>query len=190
MRCICLAILATTVGVTPVVAATQVSVQGGGIYGTLSGSDFDNIESGLGFEGQIRTALGRRITLGAGVQHQSYGVTGVDENVGVFAIFIEPRMTWPGTAAIVPYVGARGMYTRFSFNPGGTEVKATGSAFSAAVGALVAFGPGLDLDVALHYVFRVSFGNSVVNGTEQPNSDAHGTGIGVRAALSIGLGGR
>lgn len=184
-----LAVVVCLFGVVPAAAAAQgIGIEAAGIYATLSGDDFQGVDAGFGFDGQLRLNLAPRFSIGAGIQRTSHGNDVVPENFGVMGFFAEPRLTFsmPG-APMTPFIGARVALMKSSIESGGTEVKQSGYLLGGTAGAMFRAGPMVNIVAAVVFG-SLSFGDQEVNGTEQPGTDTGGTSLAIRAGVNIKLG--
>ena len=177
--------LLSTVVVSPV--AGQVMLGVGGLYATLSGSDFAGTNAGIGGDGQLRFTLGSAFTLGGGVQHTTHSVGGLSEKFNVIGIFAEPRYLFAaGAAKVHPYVMGRGGWLRHRISSGGNELKATGFFFGGGGGFVVGLAPSVSLDISA-ILASINFGEQELNGS--PNGfKPNGTSLALRAGILIGGG--
>ncbi len=143
-------------GVRP--AGAQVSFNVAGLYVSLSGSDFQGTNAGIGADGQVRFRLAPSpITLGIGAQYTTHSVDGISENFNVWGVFVEPRYAFPsGASQVKPYLAARGGYLHQGISSGGNSLSADGFDIGAGGGILVGLG-GVDLDIGFLFAL-VNFG--------------------------------
>jgi hypothetical protein len=163
-------------------ASGQVSFDVGGLYVSLSGTDFNGVNAGIGVDGQVRfRLLPSAITLGIGGQYTTHAVDGVDPNFNVWGVFVEPRLGLPaGASPIKPYLAARGAYLHQSITQGANSASADGFLIAGGGGLLVGLG-GINLDIGVLFGLA-NFGEIQLNGS--------GTGVkpnGTAVALRLGL---
>lgn len=164
IRLVALAALSLAV-VRPPAASGQVSFDVGGLYVSLSGTDFNSVNAGMGVDGQVRFRLAPSpITLGIGGQYTTHSVDGFDPNFNVWGVFVEPRLAFAsGASPIKPYLAARGAYLHQSSPQGTGSVTADGFLIGGGGGILVGLG-GINLDVG--FLFGLAnFGELQFNGT-------------------------
>lgn len=190
MRSYRLAVVTAFLACGPVLLHAQsFSFSGAGLYATLSGSDFDGIDAGLGGELQFRYHAATGFSIGGGLQYTSHGVDGISENFGVRGFFADVRYAFQNqsSSSITPYLGARAVLTHYSISSSGTDVTASGTAFGPTGGILIRLAPTTQLDVGIAW-FSVHFGDAEVNGTAQPDTDSSGSSLALRAGVVIGFG--
>jgi hypothetical protein len=166
-------------------ASGQVSFDVGGLYVSLSGTDFNTVNAGIGVDGQVRFRLAPSpITLGIGGQYTTHSVDNFNPNFNVWGVFVEPRYGLPsGASPIKPYLAARGAYLHQSISQGTNTASADGVLIGGGGGLLIGLG-GLNLDVGVLFAVA-NFGEVKVNGTGngvKPN----GTVVALRAGLVFG----
>jgi hypothetical protein len=81
-------------------------VEGGVLYATVDGSDFEGTSAGMGFQIQGRLLL-QGVSLGAGLLRTSHAVEGSTDNLVVTGFLFEPRYTFPTASSPHPFVNAR-----------------------------------------------------------------------------------
>jgi hypothetical protein len=169
--------------------AQSFSFAGGGVYASLSGSDFDGINGGLGIDAQFRYHARGGVSVGGGVQYTSHGIDGLDPNFGVRAFFADLRYSFENASSpsITPYIGARAALAHYGISQGGNSASANGTAFGPAGGMLIRLAPAAQLDVGIVW-YSVHFGNISANGTEQPDTKSSGSALALRAGVSFGFG--
>lgn len=185
MRCLRFILIAglSVAMVRPVGA--QVAFNVAGLYVSLSGSDFQGTNAGIGADGQVRFRLAPSpITLGIGGQYTTHNVDNISENFNVWGVFVEPRYAFPsGASQIKPYIAARGGYVHQSISSGGNSLSASGFEAGAGGGILVGLG-GVDLDIGFLFAL-VNFGEQQLNGSGtgfKPNGNA----VALRAGVQFG----
>ncbi len=184
------ALLAVGVGaVAAPPAAAQASLGIAGLYASLGGSDFDGIGSGIGGEASVWFPAGTSFMIGGGAHYTSHGIDGIDENLSVLAIFVEPRYRFQTGGKVKPYIAGRAAWARNSASSGGVDISATGFYFGGGGGLMVPVGAKLDLDFEVLFN-SVSFGDVDVDGTSQSGTDASGTALVARVGLLFRLGGQ
>jgi hypothetical protein len=169
--------------------AQSFSFAGGGVYASLSGSDFDGINAGLGVDAQFRYHARGGVSVGGGVQYTSHGIDGFDPNFGVRAFFADLRYSFEtaSSPSITPYIGARAALAHYGISEGGNSASANGTAFGPAGGMLIRLAPAAQLDVGIVW-YSVRFGNISANGTEQPDTKSSGSALALRAGVAFGFG--
>jgi hypothetical protein len=175
--------------------APRVSVEGAGMYVTVSGGDFRGVHAGTGFDVQGRVAVSV-LSLGVGYQHTSHDIDVLTNNVVVNGVFLEPRLTLPAAPQVAPYVTGR-----FALVTQHLKIGISSPLFSAdervshGITAGVGGGVGLSLsravalDAAAIYN-RVRFGTVVLDGEPLPDSDTSGSGVMFRLGLGVSFGRR
>ena len=166
-------------------AGAQASFEVGGLYVSLSGTDFQAVNGGIGGDAQLRFRLGPSpISLGIGGQYTTHGVDNVTPNFNVWGAFIEPRVALlPGGSPIRHYLAARGAYLHQSTSQNATSATANGVLVGGGGGLLLGLG-GMHLDVGV-LVALAKFGEVKINGAGtgfKPN----GTVMVLRAGLVFG----
>ena len=172
-----------------VLPAQSFSFGGGGVYASLSGSDFDGIGSGLGVDVLFRYHARGGISIGGGVQYTSHDIDGVDPNFGVRAFFADVRYAFEtaNSSSITPYIGARAALAHYGVSQGGTSVSGNGTAFGPAGGMLIRLAPTTQLDAGIVW-YSIHFGNASVNGAEQAGTKSSGSALTLRAGVVFGFG--
>ena len=189
MRCHRVAALTALLVCGPVVLAAQrFSLSGGGLYAALSGSDFDGIDDGFGFDVQLRYHAAGAISVGAGLQYTSHGVSGFSENFGVSGIFVEGRYAFQkANPSVIPYLGARFALAHSRIASGPNELTADGSVLGPSGGLLIRLASTTQLDFGLVWA-TVHFGDAKLNGNTQANSELNGSALALRAGLVFTFG--
>jgi opacity protein-like surface antigen len=159
-----------------------------GLYATLSGDDFDETDSGIGFEGAIAFALNSKWSLAAGISRTSHGVDGLDENLTALQFFAEPRFMLGASGAMTPYLFGRVGYTSASLEFLGVDTKQTGFGFGGGAGLMYDLSGSLKLNVSAAFQ-KISLGDVEADGETIEDTDSSGSSLYVRAGLSIGFGG-
>jgi hypothetical protein len=169
--------------------AQSFSFAGGGVYASLSGSDFDGINGGLGGDLQFRYHAKRGVSIGGGIQYTSHGIEGFSETFGVRAFFVDGRYAFEQAAAssVTPYLGVRFALTHYSVSSGGSTLSANGTAFGPTGGLLVRLTPTTQLDLGVAW-FSVHFGDAEIDGTPQADSKSSGSALALRAGVAFGFG--
>ena len=165
-------------------AGAQAAVDVGGLYVSLSGTDFSAVNGGIGGDAQLRFHLLSPITLGIGGQYTTHSVDNLNPNFNVWGAFVEPRFELPaGASPIRPYLAGRGAYLHQSTSQGTTSASASGFLIGGGGGLLIGLG-GVHLDVGFLFALA-NFGEVKINGTGtgfKPN----GTVVALRAGLYFG----
>lgn len=146
-------------------AGAQVAFGVGGLYVSLSGTDFRAVNGGIGGDAQVRFRLAPTpISLGIGGQYTTHSVDNVSPNFNVWGVFLEPRLgLLPGGSPVRPYVAARGAFLHQSSSQGGPSATADGFMVGGGGGVVLGLG-GVNLDVGLLFALA-KFGEVKVNGT-------------------------
>jgi hypothetical protein len=174
-------------------SAQAISLQVSGLYNGLYGDVFDNLNSGLGGEAQIRYTPGA-LSLGAGAQ---YTVHSLDEpfteDAQLIGGFFEPRYRiYTGSNVVAPYVSARFSYLNMAFSGDDLWVTSDFIQLNAGGGLLYRLGPRFNLDLGATFGWnRLGEGsfNSRTRGRISAFSAESGTNVVVRLGLAVGLGG-
>jgi hypothetical protein len=178
--------------VTAVQAQTSVAPTGfafGGNLGyyTLSGDDFEGIDSGLGFEGNVRYSWLSGFQILGGVHYASHGIDGLDENINVLSIFVEPRYVFAiGSPTLSPFVGGRAGWVRQSLDIEGIDASADGVAFGGSGGLLFQVAPQVAIETSVMFA-AVSFGDIEVEGESVDGTDSSGTTLALQGGIVISL---
>jgi hypothetical protein len=178
-------------------SAQPISLQVSGLYNTVDGDVFDNLNNGFGAEAQIRYTPGA-LSIGAGFQYTEHGRPPVGVNppdVRLYGGFVEPRYRiHTGSYVIAPYLSARFSLLKASFEGGELSLSSTFMQLNGGGGLLYRLGPRFNLDVGATFGYnRRSKGTLSSNG--QPITDppccapASGTNLVVRLGLAVGIGG-
>ena len=172
-----------------VLQAQSFSFSGGGLYASLSGSDFQGTNAGIGPELQFRYHAASGFSIGGGVQYTSHDVDGISENYGVTGFFVEPRYAFQvQSSSIHPYLGARLALLNQKIEVSGIgKVTGSGTAFGASGGILLRLASAARLDIGVTWA-KVSFGDAELDGTTIPDSDASGSALALRAAVVFQFG--
>ena len=143
-------------------AGAQAAFEVGGLFVSLSGTDFRAVNGGIGGDGQVRFRLGRSpISLGIGGQYTTHSVDNIAPHFNVWGAFIEPRVgLLPGGSPIRPYLAARGAYLHQSTQNG--TATADGVLLGGGGGVLFGLG-GIHLDVGALFALA-KFGEVKING--------------------------
>lgn len=166
-------------------AGAQASFEVGGLFVSLSGTDFRAVNGGIGGDGQVRFRLGPSpVSVGIGGQYTTHSVDNIAPHFNVWGAFIEPRVgLLPGGSPIRPYLAARGAYLHQSTAQNSTSATANGVLIGGGGGVLLGLG-GIHLDVGA-LVALAKFGEVKINGAGtgfKPN----GTVVVFRAGLVFG----
>ena len=172
------------------ISAQSFSFGASGVYAALNGDDFAGINSGIGFDAQMRYHPKGKVSFGGGFQYTSHGIEGFSEHFSVTGFFIDPRYTFslPASPKVSPYVGMRVAYAHWKVSSGGSSLTANGTAFGPGGGLLVKLSPNASLDVGLLWLVSVHFGNADLDGSEQPDTKSSGSAMGLRAGFQFGFG--
>ncbi|MGI9626320.1 MAG: outer membrane beta-barrel protein [Longimicrobiales bacterium] len=184
---------------TPVEAQTaqMFSVQVSGLGNKLFGDEFVGIETGFGFEAQIRYNPSA-FSVGGGFQYTSHGVDiassgvvfppGTEITTTLTGVFVEPRYVIDMQHDnVAPYVSARFSLSDITLTgaaPGLPEVEVSDTGFTANAGGgiLYRLSPRANLD------FGATFGIKTLN-YDDTQPTATGTNLIFRVGVAFGLGG-
>lgn len=175
--------------------AAPVSLQFSALYNTLGGSDYSNVNAGIGGEAQIRRTLGTW-SVGGGFQmtHHSFDEAnaGIGGSMNIYGAFFEPRYVIPSRGNVAPYLSARLALLRQSYATDLFDAKANGVQGNLGGGALLALSGNTNLDLGATFGV-VNFGNLKITSSDTPGLEIEtGSGSGsnliVRVGLSIGIG--
>lgn len=166
---------------------------------SLSGSDFEGVDAGIGFDGLLLFQVAPEWDLGLGVQWTSHDVDFLNEDYTVYQFFAEPRYRLPTSGTIAPYLFGRAGYVRVAlndvefYNEFGSllftgDFLQTGMSFGAGIGLAATVSPSVQLHASAAF-HRVSLGDAEFEGDEIDGTDASGTSMVLRAGLTIGFGG-
>src|SRR5256885_15453543 len=125
MRPYRLTLVTLCLALAPVVLPSQgFSFAATGMYASLSGSDFNGINSGLGVDAQLRYHAAKGFSIGAGLQYTSHGISGFSEHFGVRGIFADGRYTFASKSSpnLEPYLGLRIALAHYSVASGGSTL--------------------------------------------------------------------
>lgn len=163
------------------------SIEGGALYASVSGDDFEGTDAGMGFDAQARLAFGG-FSIGAGYQRTSHDIEGLEESASVSSFFVEPRLALPmGMSRVSPYLMGRIGRVSNSLEESGIEAEANGWSYGAGAGLNIAAASRVALNVSAFYN-GLSFGDYEVDGSEISDSNSSGGSFVLRAGLSVGLG--
>lgn len=182
--------VAAILSICPLVLEAQsFSFSGGGLYATLSGSDFQGTNAGMGPEVQFRYHAASGFSIGGGVQYTSHDVDGISENYGITGFFVEPRYAFQAqSSSIQPYLGARLAFLNQKLEVTGFgKFTGSGTALGASGGLLVRLSSAAQLDIGVTWA-TVSFGDAELDGTTIPDSDASGSALALRAGVVFQFG--
>jgi len=180
--------------------AQQISIQVSGIYASLFGDAYEGVDNGIGGEAQLRFTPSA-FSIGAGGQYTRHGVEGLDEDLSLMGVFLEPRFVIPvGSNYFAPYVSGRLSLLRQSisvdansgFCVGKLSGSTTGVTANGGGGLLVRLGSRLNLDAGATYGYT-RFGEGTIRcestGDRLEFPSGNGSNVIVRVGLAIGLGG-
>ncbi len=175
-------------------SAQRWSIQASGLYVVPSGSAYDGLAGGAGFEAQVRYTPGV-LSLGAGFQTSSHTLTfddGSSTNVTLAGGFIEPRYVIDiHKPSLAPYLSARLAILTQKGTVNGVTASSTGTQINGGGGVLLRMSRRINIDLgmtfgAIHFGdFTLQSGNQtqVING-----SSGNGTNLVFRAGVAVGLG--
>lgn len=156
-------------------------------YYTLSGDDFEGVDAGFGFEGNVRYTLLSGFQILGGVHYAIHGMEGLDENMNVLAIFAEPRYVFAiGSPTISPFVGGRAAWVRESVDIQGVDASASGFAFGGTGGLLFQVAPQVAIETSVLFA-AVSFGDIEIEGESIDGTDTSGTTLALQGGIVISL---
>jgi hypothetical protein len=161
-------------------------LEGGVLYATVDGSDFEGTDAGMGYHAQGRL-LFRFFSIGAGVLRTSHDVEESTSDLKLSGFFVEPRYTFPTAGNAHPFVSARFAKNDMSFTVGSFTAEAPGTAWGIGGGMNILIGPSLDLNLGVAYN-KISFGNVTVNGNENQDSDTKGSSVTFQVGLTYVFG--
>jgi hypothetical protein len=162
------------------------SLEPAAYYATVSGDDFEGIDAGIGFDVQGRVKF-TALSLGLGYQRSSHGLEGIDENVNVSGIFVEPRYELGSAASIKPYLTARIGRVTQSIEAEGSELKASGMSFGGGLGVMVPLTSSVRLSTSASWN-SLSLGEMEVDGDQIPDSKSSGSSVALRVGMSFSFG--
>lgn len=194
MRAFHLAILAiATASLAPVAEAQRGRqplgpyAEGGAVFVSLNGRDFDGIDDGIGFDAMVGYAFGP-FMLGAGVQRSSHDVDDVTTNVTLDAAFLEPRYEFDlGAGTVTPFVFGRFGVVQEKLTAPTRNFEANGYMMGAGAGMRLQVAPSLSFTLSGLYS-RLAIDDAVAGGSASPGSDVAGSGMQARAGFSLRLG--
>lgn len=171
--------------------AMKFGIEGGGVYATVDGDDFQGTDAGIGFQAQVRN-VGSAFTIGAGVVRTSHAVEGTDEKLAILGLMLEPRYTFASAASFRPFLAGRAGMVRETMSATvlGTayDMEATGTAFGGGGGLAFNLSPNMELNLVATYNM-LSFGDVKVNGDTQSGTDTSGSSVTLQASLMFIFGG-
>jgi Outer membrane protein beta-barrel domain len=190
---IVLPLMLLTAGGASAQSAQAISLQVSGIYNGLYGDVFDNLNSGVGGEAQIRYTPGA-LSLGLGAQYTIHSLDApFTENAQFLGAFFEPRYRiHTGSNVVAPYVSARFAWLNMGFSGDDLSVSSDFIQLNAGGGLLYRVGPRLNLDLGATFGYnRLGAGtfDSKSRGRLKTFGAESGTNVVVRFGFAFGIGG-
>jgi hypothetical protein len=164
-------------------------LEGGGLYATVDGDDFEGTEAGMGFEAQAKLLFTGGFSIGAGFYRSSHDLEGTSENLVVSGFFAEPRYIFAQQGTLRPFLLGRFGLVKQRLEVGADELEGPGTIIGGGAGLGIDLSPTLELVLSAAY-HSASFGDFEVNGFEVPDSDLKGSSVVLRLGLSVALGAR
>jgi opacity protein-like surface antigen len=196
-----IAVLALALAI-PVVSLTaqsaqQFSAQGSLLYVSPSGDAYEGLESGAGFEFQVRYTPSA-FSIGAGYQRSSHDLDFTEVGYGIrtatiAGVFVEPRYVIDvGSSSYAPYIAARLAKLTQSAEIEELDLKASasGTQMNIGGGVLVRLTPRINMDLGVTYGsihfddFKIEQGGATFT---DPGSDSDGRNLVLRIGATIGL---
>jgi len=178
-------VVALLVAFPAVASAQSIGLSGTAGYYIPMGDDFEFVENSLGFDARLFATFTGGLELGVGVARISteVGDEGVSVDYPSWQLYVEPRfnLNMP-LMPIKPFIGARAGWIQQSSEVLGHETKASGFTFGGIAGGNITLAPSLALELSVLFEHQ-SFGNIEIDGEEEPDSEATGQMIGLRAGL-------
>ena len=81
-------------------------------YNVFGGSDYENTDGALQFEGVVRVAFEGSFQLGVGAMMAGYDIDVVDESVKHLQVFAEPRWVFETASNITPFIAGRAAWSK------------------------------------------------------------------------------
>jgi hypothetical protein len=187
------ALLATAAATALAQSAQTLSLQASGLLAGVSGEAYGGVESGVGFEAQLRYNFRGGVSLGVGYQGTSHAYTGIDDKASLSGPFLEPRFALDirsmrnlGSG----YVSARISALAIKLSTGGRTGKGSGTTFNVGGGFLWYLSPRLNLDTGVTYGYS-SFGEFRITGGgsgDVTTPGGSGSNLVARVGVVVGLG--
>jgi hypothetical protein len=156
----------------------------GGVSG-YTGDDFDGVETGFTFGGELVFPLASGLEVGGAFDYSSYGLEDVDEDLSQIDIFGVVR--YPVVGESVHFlVGAKGGFSRQKATII-EDITANGWGFGPTAGIRIPL-TSLSIDIVADGIYQ-SFGDFSVDGESVEDSSSSGFRWTVRGGISIPLGG-
>ena len=152
-------------------------------YFTLNGEDFEGTQPGLGFEGYIRETTSSGFHMLYGVHYSIHNVDGVEDNLSVFSLFVDPRFAF-SVGSSTPFVGARLAYVRTSIVKSGADHSTPGYAVGGLGGLLFQMSPRVAIEATVLFA-AVSLSHTRVDGTLVGGSHTGGSTLAVQAGAVL-----
>jgi hypothetical protein len=168
-------------------AASKYQLEGGLLYATLSGNDFQGTDAGFGFDVQGRMNLSGPWSLGVAVHRTSHNVSAAGASEGVLGFGVEPRYAFKASGSMTPYAFARASYLKGSLSSGGTDFSSNGHLVGLGGGILWTITPTINFDGAVGYNL-IGFGDIDAGGTTIPSSDTSGSSLNIRFGIMWAVG--
>lgn len=182
------ALVAAAAAVLLVIVAVPLQAQSLGIsagYGSLSGDDFDGIESGFTIGGELLFEVSQDVLLGGAFDYSSYGIEDTEEDLSQYDLQGVLRYLFPGDETRF-FVGGRLGYTRQSIEILTESAAANGFSIGPSVGVTIPTG-GVNVDVSVDGLYE-TLGDFSSDGDSIDGSDSSGFRFLGRAGISIPLG--
>jgi outer membrane protein with beta-barrel domain len=175
-------------------SAQRWSIQASALYVVPSGSAYDGLAGGLGFEAQARYTPGV-LSLGAGFQTSSHTLTfdnGSSIDVTLTGGFIEPRYVIDiHKPSLAPYLSARLAILTQKGTLNGVTASSTGTQINGGGGVLIRMSRRINIDLGVTFG-AIHFGDfKLENGSQSQivqGSSGNGTNLVFRGGVAVGLG--
>ena len=155
-------------------------------FGTFTGDDFEDAESGPTFGAEALFRVGPDLFLGGAFDYSSYGIEDIEENVSQIDIDALIRYYFPGEAARFFLGGVLG-FSRESIDVLDVSLSTNGFAIGPTVGGSFPAGQvAIDLSFTGYYH---SYGDWSADGETLSGTDSSGFRFVFRVGLGIPLGG-
>lgn len=156
----------------------------------LTGDEFAAAKDAVGFEAFLRWSFPSGIGIQGGAHYSSHELEGASDKLGLLSVYLEPRYLFPvslGVRGAAPFVGLRGLYTRFESVTGEADVNADGWGIGGVGGILIPITPQLGLELSGWYS-GLNSGTAKFNDTQVPNSGRSGGLFAVQLAIFASTG--
>ena len=166
--------------------APSFSLEGGGLYASMRGSEVDRLDDGFGFEAQARLGVSA-LSIGVGYQRSTHAIAGFasvggpTERATLSGVFVEPRVELQlGGTNFTPYLGGR--VARLALRQSQANVDVDGTDVAGGGGLLVWLAPAARLNLSAMYS-AVRFDASGLSANER----ARGNAVTLRAGVALGF---